>query len=217
MDFNIPLVYKIRKPGTETLHPKLFILVHGYGANEEDLFGFERDLPKDSYVVSFRAPKSLSYGSHYWYQISMQAGAKLYDKEEASVALELLKSAIDGVKKSLQIPAKNIFLIGFSQGSILSYALAMKYPEKVNNIIALSGYWDDSIVGEIDHNKDFSKLDFFISHGETDPVIPVALSEIAPARLTDLQIPCQYHTYPIGHNISKENYENMLLWIKERN
>ena len=134
MSINIPLAYKIRKPKFQVIEQKLFVLIHGYGADENDLFGFETDLPDDAYVISLRAPHSLGFGGFYWYEINLQAGAKIYDKAQAIASLELINQSISAIKKSFQIQTKNTFVLGFSQGSILSYALAMRYPKNIKEI-----------------------------------------------------------------------------------
>jgi phospholipase/carboxylesterase len=61
---------------------------------------------------------------------------------------------------------------GFSQGAILSYAIALSHPEKISKVIALSGYLNEEIIEENYRNNDFSKLNI-ASHGVVDQVIPV--------------------------------------------
>jgi phospholipase/carboxylesterase len=69
------------------------------------------------------------------------------------------------------IDANHISLIGFSQ-AILSYAVALSYPEKVQKVVAMSGYLNLEIIAE-DYLKTTFKLKIFASHGTVDQVIPV--------------------------------------------
>ncbi|MFK5283124.1 alpha/beta hydrolase, partial [Lacticaseibacillus paracasei] len=71
------------------------------------------------------------------------------------------------------IDKDNITLIGFSQGAILSYSVALSQPDRVKNIIGLSGYVSEPILSEGFEKNNFSKLGIFASHGTVDQVIPV--------------------------------------------
>lgn len=218
MNLTLPLEYIIQEPlESSSKEPLLFFLVHGYGSNEKDLFSFATDLPKNAYVISFRAPHTLQYESYYWYQINLSGGNKIYEKEEAKKSLDLITESIGLAKKALQIPAHRCFLIGFSQGSILGFSLAMNHPEKLHHIAALSGYWAYDIVGKPSTEPSvYEKLSFYISHGKMDPVIPVSLSEIAPAELEKLGAEYKYKTYAAGHNLDRQNYDDFLSWIDQR-
>jgi phospholipase/carboxylesterase len=63
------------------------------------------------------------------------------------------------------IDPKAVSLLGFSQGAILSYAIALSHPEKINKVIALSGYINEEILEENYRNNDFSKLSIFAPMG----------------------------------------------------
>jgi pimeloyl-ACP methyl ester carboxylesterase len=85
----------------------------------------------------------------------------------------LIAGFIDELILNYSIDAKAVSLLGFSQGAILSYAIALSHPEKISKVIALSGYLNEEIIEENYRNNDFSKLNIFASHGVVDQVIPV--------------------------------------------
>ena len=68
---------------------------------------------------------------------------------------------IDEAIEAYQLDAKNITLLGFSQGTILSYSVALSYPEKVKNVIALSGYINEKILLEGYESKKREHLNFY--------------------------------------------------------
>ena len=112
--------------------------------------------------------------------------------------------------------AKNTFLLGFSQGTTLSYAIALSYPEKVNNIIALSGYINPELLPEDMDHKDYKNLDFFISHGTVDQVIPVQWGQQAAPFLNQFNIKNCYTEYPVGHGVAPQNFYAFKQWIEAR-
>jgi len=213
----LSLKYIVREPNSKTKNTSLLILVHGYGSNEEDLFSFATELPEDLIIVSLRAPQSLGFGSNAWYTINFTANeGKFSDIPEAIKARELIASFIDEIQEKYQVLPEKTFLLGFSQGTILSYAVALNYPEKVQKIIALSGYVNSELLPSNIDSLDYSKLDFFISHGSVDQVIPAEWAKKAPFFFNDLNIKNSYKEYAVGHGVAPQNFYDFKAWIEAR-
>lgn len=208
------LHYLIQEP--KIIHEKnpVLILLHGYGSNEEDLFSFAPELPDDSYVISVRAPYDLQPYGHAWYAIHFDADEnKFSDNEQAKESVALIASFIDEIVKQYPIDTKNVTLIGFSQGAILSYATALTYPEKIARVVALSGYFNQDILPEVIDTKAISHLKFFVSHGTVDQVIPVDWARKAKPALENLGLEVEYQEYPIGHGVSPKNFFDFKNWL----
>ncbi|MFD0762474.1 alpha/beta hydrolase [Lutibacter aestuarii] len=213
----LSLDYISREPNQITENTPLLILLHGYGSNEEDLFSFATELPEELIIISARAPQNLGFGSYSWYTINFTADAgKFSDIPEAISARDLISSFIDEIQNEYKITPEKTFLLGFSQGTILSYAVALNYPEKVQKIIALSGYVNPELLPSDLTLKDYSKLDFFISHGTVDQVIPVEWANKSPQFLNQLKIKNSYQEYPVGHGVAPQNFFDFKKWIEER-
>ncbi len=213
----LSLQYIVREPNNRTEKTSLLILLHGYGSNEEDLFSFATELPEDLIIISARAPQSLGFGSYSWYTINFTASqGKFSDIPEAIAARDLIADFIDEIQERYKIAPTKTFLLGFSQGTILSYAVALSYPEKVQKIIALSGYINAELLPKNIDTKDYTKLDFFISHGSADQVIPVEWANKAPKFLNELHIKNCYQEYPVGHGVAPKNFFDFKNWIEER-
>ncbi len=209
------LHYLIHEPKVKHDENPLLILLHGYGSNEEDLFSFAPELPDDSYVISVRAPYDLQPYGHAWYAIHFDADEnKFSDNEQAKQSVEIIASFIDEVVKQYPIDAKNVILIGFSQGAILSYATALTYPEKISKVVALSGYFNQEILPEVIDTKAISHLKFFVSHGSVDQVIPVEWARKAKPALENLGLEVEYQEYPIGHGVSPKNFFDFKNWLQ---
>lgn len=207
------LYYIKREPKILLEKNPLLLLLHGYGSNEEDLFSFAKELPEEYYVISARAPHSLMYGSYAWYAINFDADEnKFSDLVQAKESRDLILNFIDELMLKYPIDPEQITLLGFSQGAILSYAAALKNPDKIQKIAALSGYLNTEMVDEI--SKDVSKLKMFISHGNVDQVIPVAWARKAAPELKKLGIDVTYKEFPVGHGVAPQNFWEMLKWLK---
>ena len=212
----LSLHHLVREPKNKASKNPLLLLLHGYGSNEEDLFSFAEELPGDYYVVSARAPYDLQYGSFAWYAIHFDADQnKFSDNEQAKISRDLIAGFIDELALAYPIDTENVTLIGFSQGTILSYAIALSYPEKVQRVVALSGYLNTEILKENFEQNDFRNLKMFISHGTADQVIPVDWARKAKPALDVLNIESVYKEYPVGHGVAPQNFFDLRNWLNQ--
>ena len=212
------LQHLVREPKISLEKNPLLLLLHGYGSNEEDLFSFAAELPDDSFVISVRAPYNLEPYGHAWYAIHFDADEnKFSDNEQAKESVVLIGSFIDEIVKQYPIDIKNVTLIGFSQGAILSYATALTYPEKISKVVALSGYFNQDLAPEVIDTKGISHLKFFISHGTVDQVIPIDWARKAKPALENLGLEVVYHEYSVGHGVAPQNFFDFKNWLIQNN
>jgi phospholipase/carboxylesterase len=210
----LSLYHLVREPKVKQEKNPLLVLLHGYGSNEEDLFSFAAQLPDEYIIVSARAPYSLPPYGNAWYAITFDNDMnKFSDDVQAVQSRDLIVKFIDELVEAYPVDKEKITLIGFSQGAILSYAVALTYPQHINRVAALSGYLNMDIVGKDIHTKDLSKLKFFISHGTVDQVIPVEWARKAPEFLKALGLQEEYHEYPVGHGVAPQNFYDLLNWL----
>ena len=210
------LKYLIREPKIKKDKNPLLLLLHGYGSNEEDLFSFASELPEEYYIVSAQAPFDMMYGSSAWYAINFDADEnKFSDIGKAQQSRDLIANFIDELIADYAIDASNVTLIGFSQGSILSYAVAVSYPEKVQRVVAMSGYFNPEIATDNFAENDFSKLRIFASHGSVDQVVPVDWARNSIPKLKELGIDIVYKEYPVGHGVAPQNFFDFKNWLQQ--
>lgn len=210
----LSLYHLVREPKVKQEKNPLLVLLHGYGSNEEDLFSFAAQLPDEYIIVSARAPYSLPPYGNAWYAITFDNDMnKFSDDVQAVQSRDLIVKFIDELVEAYPVDKEKITLIGFSQGAILSYAVALTYPQHISRVAALSGYLNMDIVGKDIHTKDLSKLKFFISHGTVDQVIPVEWARKAPEFLKTLGLQEEYHEYPVGHGVAPQNFYDLLNWL----
>ncbi|HLF53140.1 alpha/beta hydrolase [Flavobacterium sp.] len=213
---NLSLQHLVREPKIKLDKNPLLLLLHGYGSNEADLFSFAEELPEDCYVISARAPYDMQYGSYAWYAINFDADEnKFSDHDQARTSRDIIATFVDELIANYPIDANNVSLIGFSQGAILSYAVALSYPEKIQKVVGMSGYLNLDIVTDNYQNNDFSNLKIFVSHGTADQVIPIDWDRKTPAILENLGIKTTYKEYPIGHGVSPQNFYDFKNWLSE--
>lgn len=196
--------------------PVLFMF-HGYGSNEEDLFSFAAELPEEICIISVRAPYPMEPFGHAWYAINFDAEkGKWSDDEQAKISRDKILAFIDEACTTYSLDADNVTLLGFSQGTILSYAVALSYPEKIKNVIALSGYINEKILIENYTDKSHDKLKIYASHGQVDQVIPPEWAQRAPSFLSNLGVEHIYEEFPVGHGVAPQNFYSFKKWLEDK-
>lgn len=213
---SLSLHHLVREPKDTKAKNPLLLLLHGYGSNEEDLFSFASELPEEYYVVSARAPFDMMHGSYAWYAINFDADEnKFSDIGQARASRDIIANFIDELIAEYPIDADNVTLIGFSQGCILSYAVAVSYPEKVQRVVAMSGYFNPEIAVDDYMQNDLSKLSIFASHGTVDQVIPVDWARRSIPMIQSLGIKIVFKEYMVGHGVAPQNFFDFKHWLSK--
>lgn len=210
-------LHYITRPSTLKENAPVLIMCHGYGSDENDLFSFASELPEELFIISLRAPFTMQPIGNAWYAINFDANqGKWSDDDQAKESRDKIAGFIDYACNKYPVNPDNVTLLGFSQGTILSYAVALTYPEKVNNIIALSGYINPNIIPESPTKFDYSNLHFYCSHGSADQVIPVDWARKAPQFLEVLKIEYTYSEFPVGHGVAPQNFYEFKSWLEDK-
>ena len=209
------LTYVEKLPKLPAENPPLLILLHGYGSNELDLFSFADELPETLVIVSLRAPYEMGHGGYAWYDINLDSkNNKFSDLNQARKSLQKITTTIDYIKTKHNSNPNNTFLLGFSQGAILSYALSFNFPNKIEHVIALSGYLNSELIPK--ENTQKIHTDYYISHGAVDQVIPVEWARKAGPFLDSKGLKNEYSEYPVGHGVAPQNFFSFKKWIENR-
>lgn len=211
---SLSLEHIVRKPVQETAQKApLILLLHGYGSDENDLFSFAEELPEHYCIISARAPHPMQPYGNAWYAISIDhEGVKTSDNEGAKVSRDLIASFIDEAVQAYDLDPYNVTLLGFSQGTILSYGVALTYPEKVKNVIGLSGYINEALI-DLKSNAAYSHLNIYNSHGTVDQVIPIEAARKTPAFLKNIGIESTLSEFPVGHGVHPTNFYEFKEWL----
>jgi len=213
---DLPLKY-LEQANPESVNQPLVIFLHGYGSNEQDLFGIKDELPAHYNYLSVRAPMVMEEGSYQWFR---KKGEGAYNGETDDLKTNgqvLLDFVAQAAKKYHTAPSK-VFLVGFSQGAIMSYEVALRHPEAVGGIAALSGRILPVLKSELKPDEKLQKLAIFIGHGTADKRLPFNDGTEANSLLQSLSLKPEFHAYPgVGHNISAAEMQDLSAWLQRLN
>jgi phospholipase/carboxylesterase len=188
------------------------LALHGRGSNEHDLIGLAPHLPPGLLWISPRASLALGPSSYEWYRVRVIG---LPDPPQVLAALETIDHFVDEVLAAYPIDPQRLFLLGFSQGSLLSMCYTLTHPARVAGVISQSGYLPQSVDLEIDETNLKGKP-FILTHGEHDTLIPIEWARLSRDRLQRLGIDLEYHEFLMGHNVSMESLEVVYRWLEKQ-
>lgn len=208
------LYYIVHEPGVKIAHPHVLFLLHGYGGSEQNLYNLAlTHLPKDLLIVSVRGPITISDGSYAWCHVNVINGERMMNAEEAEESRKSVLLLIDQIAAKYHTDPEHVYLMGFSQGARMSYAVALTHPEKIKGVAILSGSLSEDVKPKTANEKKLQHTSWFISHGSKDVVIPIGKSYMSRDFLKQKGINPEYHEYQMGHEIKPLTIEDLKKWL----
>ncbi len=195
--------------------PPLLLLLHGYGANEYDLFDLADFVDPRFHVVSARAPLALPWGGFAWYHLSGVPGRLVPDPQTRAQAVDLVERFVEALPGRIGADPRRTYLLGFSQGAIMSFAVAVRRPELVAGLVPISGYLDPALLPPTGVQA-LERLPILHMHGAYDEIIPVEAAHMTRDMLRLSGARYAYHEYPIGHGIHPDGLQLVQTWLAER-
>jgi phospholipase/carboxylesterase len=191
----------------------LLVLFHGRGADERDLFPLLDllDPARRLLGVTPRGPLHLPPGGAHWYAVH-EIGYP--DPETFAETFALASDWLDALSVDTGIAWERTVLGGFSQGSVMTYALGLGAGRpRPAGLIALSGFVPTVPGFELDFAQPLPRV--VIGHGALDPVISVEWSQRAQALLSEAGAAVGYHESPhMAHSIDPALLRELPSWLE---
>ena len=184
------------------------IWLHGLGADGHD---FEPVVPALKLVKPVRfvfphapvRPVTINGGMRMraWYDI-FQFGGGPEDEKGIRESQKLLEELIEK-------ETRPVFLAGFSQGGAIVLQTALRHPERLAGVLALSTYLPLSSTLEKEASPANQRLPIFMAHGQYDDIIPIRRAEASREALARLGYEVEWHAYPMPHSVCAPEIEDI--------
>jgi phospholipase/carboxylesterase len=210
------LAFRVREPAGEP--QGLLVLHHGRATDENDLFPLLDALDPERRLlgVTPRGPLHLPPGGAHWYVVP-RVGYP--DPETFLATYATLSGWHDALAARTGIPPQRTVVGGFSQGTVMSYALGLGSDRpRPAGILALSGFVPTVPGWAPDLRLPLPRV--AIGHGTADPIIPVDFAREALQTLESAggETPAQilYGEYPLPHTIDPAFLQDDLVpWLRD--
>ena len=210
------LAHRLVPPRSPSSRPPLLLMLHGIGADEHDLLPLAPAFDPRLLVVAARAPHDEPPG-YRGYEIDWSVVPPRADAKEIAAARDLLARYVEELVAEQHADPARVYLLGFSQGAIMSTTLLLSRPDLVRGVIAHSGRLS-RVPGADATAEQLAGAHALVLHGSDDPVVPVAQGRKAHEVLAGLMGDrATWHEYPgLGHGISDESLSAAVKWVEAR-
>ncbi|MFN8597579.1 MAG: dienelactone hydrolase family protein [Anaerolineae bacterium] len=204
------LTYRLRRGPASGL---LLIMLHGLGGDEHVMGIFDRSVPEPFTVISPRAPivieprmfPGYTDRGYSWLRSDFPV-----DRSSLDTALDQLRRFVLAALDEYELDREQVFLMGFSQGAAISYALSLAEPNLIAGVIALAGFMPD-----VAHPATTPTHGYLIIHGTDDQTVPLLRAHQARDFLRALGAPVEYHAYPVGHKVAPQGLRDIQMWLRK--
>jgi phospholipase/carboxylesterase len=209
------LLHTVYEPAGEGPHPTI-VALHGWGASGMDLLGLAPYLAQGRFLVlcpqgRIEVPLGPMVG-YGWFPLTMGAPA---DPAAFAAGVDDARRFVDAALHRYPIDQNKLVILGFSQGGVIAYALALAEPERFTGLVTLSS-WLPAPVAQALPSRSRERLVTLVQHGTRDDLIDIARGRESVETLRRLQVPVTYREFEIGHEINAESLASLCEWLEEK-
>jgi phospholipase/carboxylesterase len=194
----------------------LLVVLHGWGANAQDVASFAPYMALPDYDMAFPDapfPHPYSEAGRMWYNFpetySFQSSADFRDQPQLQESRRQLVDWLRSLESTTGVALEQTVLAGFSQGGAMTLDVGLHLPLK--SLIVLSGYLHAPIAPLLS-----TAPPVLMVHGRQDAVVPVAAAVRAKTRLTAMGVAVEYEEMDMGHEIQLSVLKLMKSFIAEK-
>jgi len=192
--------------------------LHGLGADGHD---FEPIVPELKLAKPVRfvfphapvRPVTINQGMRMraWYDILEFGGGP---EDDAGIrASQRLAEELIAKEKKKGLPAEKIVMAGFSQGGAIALQTALRYPERLAGVLALSAYLPQAASLQSERSPANQGIPIFMAHGRYDDIIPPRRADESRKLLEAAGYRVEWHEYPMPHSVCAEEIADIAAFL----
>ncbi len=194
------------------------IALHGWGANAHDLLGLAPIIDGGkSLVLCPEGPVAFQAGpgavGHGWFPLS---SGQPPDPAEFQAGIDAITEFLEEALPKYPVDPNKTVLLGFSQGGVMAYDLALRNPRAYAGLVALSSWLPSGLAQSIPANPALETLPVLVIHGTDDPMISVDKARQSRDDLASLKVPTTYREFGMGHEINQDALRALLGWLDQK-
>ncbi len=211
------LIHTVYQPQGDGPFPTILTL-HGRGANAFDLLGLAPYLCAGKFLLlcpqgPWETPIGPQAVGYAWYPMSMGGPP---DVDAILTSRKKLRAFLDESLERYPIDAKKLVALGFSQGGVMAYSLALADPERFAALAVLSSWLPGELVPRLNIAATVASLPALVQHGAQDPMIEIARARSSVETLRGLKVPLTFREYEMGHEIRPQSLADLSAWLEEK-
>ncbi|MFO7602522.1 MAG: alpha/beta hydrolase-fold protein [Gammaproteobacteria bacterium] len=199
------------------------IWLHGLGADGHDFEAIvpELGLPPSAgvrFIFPHAPERPVTINSGYvmraWYDIVSLDFAAAQDTAGIRESAQQIEALI-AAEYQRGVAYENIVLAGFSQGGVIALQVALRYPQRLAGVMALSTYLAMPDRLALEASEANRTIPIFMAHGVDDTVVPYAQGEAARRLLEQQHYPLTWQAYPMEHSVHPDEVGDIARWLRQ--
>lgn len=204
------------RTASDSKPPALFIM-HGYGSNSQNMDWLPSKLDGRFYCINVQAPIQLNDNGYAWYSLKWHNGQVTdYDRAGAEKVVEDFSAFVQECISSYGLDADRVYCTGFSQGAIMSLDMLLLHPEQTAGAAVMSGRLRDHTTERIIDKDALAGKPILITHGTTDPVIPIDEMRTGKNLLEQYKLNLEWFEYEGGHTVTPATLSKVQQWCTQQ-
>jgi phospholipase/carboxylesterase len=209
------LLHTVYEPEGDGPHPTV-VALHGWGASAMDLLGLAPYLAGGRFLVlcpqgRIEVPLGPMVG-YGWFPLTMGAPP---DPSTFAAGVDDAARFIDAAVRRYPVDPNKLVVLGFSQGGVIAYALALREPARFAGLAALSSWLPEPVAPTLAAGA-YDRLSVLVHHGTSDDLIDVARGRESVERLRSLRVPITYREFDMGHEINADSLADVSTWLEDK-
>lgn len=194
------------------------IWLHGLGADGHDFAPLvdELNLPNTRFILPHAPHMPVTINNGYvmpaWYDIFGLDSASQQDEHGIRQTQARIEALI-AREQERGITAEHIVLAGFSQGGAIALHTALRHPQRLGGVMALSTYLPLKTQLDKEAHEANRRLPFFMAHGSFDQVIAIETGRASAKLLEQHGYQVAWHEYAMGHSVCPQELTDIRAFL----
>lgn len=210
------LVHAAFEPVGDGPHPTI-LAMHGWGSNALDLMSLAPYIARGQCLMLCpQGPVEVEIGAvngYGWYELRMGAPP---DMEAMGRAANRLMRFVEAAIECYPVDRRKLVVMGFSQGGVMAYNLAVRHPERFAALAALSTWFPEELAEHAGNRDALAQLPTMVQHGRADDMIDIGKARQSVERLRALKLPLTYREYDCAHEITVDAIRDLSTFLMEK-
>jgi phospholipase/carboxylesterase len=212
----VKLVHGLYEPAGDGPFPTIFAM-HGWGSNSMDLQGLAPYIADGRFlVICPQGPFEVEIGAingYGWYQ--MKPGAQP-DEEKVTAAVDSLRDFINEACTRYPVDPTKIVALGFSQGGMMAYNLAVRWPQKFAALVGIATAFPEFLADRVTNPDALAKLPTMVQHGRADEMLEISRARKSVETLRKLGVTVTFNEYAGGHEVTADGVRDLSRFLAQK-
>ena len=189
----------------------VLMLLHGIGGNEQSIAALSNGVDPRLNVISVQAPLRMGPAAYAWYPTHFGPNGPVIDGDEANLGRRRLLEFLKGYRAEHKV--RRLYLMGFSQGSIMSVAAALSEPSLVQGVVGFSGRFPKEFEPTVSAPESLTETPIWLAHGTEDGTLPIELGRAMAGTLKQFRARYSFTEFAGTHQVTPQMLAAGHRWL----